>query len=100
MQCVNCKNLGKLVDENGEPYDWCEAVCDNPDIHMERTCRHFNRATIGDRVRNMTNKELAEFLCYTVSPSGTVNCSTCGAAEFCRMGHNGWHDWLEQEVTE
>ena len=51
-----------------------------------------------DRIRAMTDEELAEFMCHNVS-NGTVNCAFCGAAEFCRMGHNGWLDWLKQEAA-
>lgn len=54
--------------------------------------------TNADRIRSMTDEELAEFMCHNVS-NGTVNCAFCGAAEFCRMGHNGWLDWLKQEVS-
>ena len=53
--------------------------------------------TNADRIRAMTDEELAEFMCHNVS-NGTVNCAFCGAAEFCRMGHNGWLDWLKEEV--
>ena len=52
-----------------------------------------------DRIRSMTDEELAEFMCHNVS-NGTVNCAFCGAAEFCRMGHNGWLDWLKEEAKE
>jgi hypothetical protein len=53
--------------------------------------------TNADRIRAMSNEELAEFMCHNVS-NGTVNCAFCAAAEFCRMGHNGWIDWLKQEA--
>lgn len=56
--------------------------------------------TMGDKIRHMTDEELAEFLCHAVSPSGVINCSSCEAAEFCRMGHNGWGDWLQKEASE
>lgn len=54
--------------------------------------------TNADLIRAMTDEELAEFMCRNVS-NGTVNCAFCAAAEFCRMGHNGWLDWLRQEAT-
>lgn len=53
--------------------------------------------TNADRIRAMTNEELAEFMCHNVS-NGTINCAFCTAAEFCRMGHNGWLDWLREEA--
>lgn len=57
------------------------------------------KRTNADRIRAMTDEELAEFMCHNVS-NGTVNCAFCTAAEFCRMGHNGWLDWLKQEVED
>lgn len=57
------------------------------------------KPTNADRIRAMTDEELAEFMCHNVS-NGTVNCAFCAAAEFCRMGHNGWLDWLKQEAAE
>lgn len=36
MKCCNCKNLGKIVDEDGVSYDWCEEIIDNPDIYNRR----------------------------------------------------------------
>ena len=65
-----------------------------------RKCGQLPPKTNADRIRAMTDEELAEFMCHSVSPSGTVNCSSCEAQGFCRMGHNGWLDWLKQEVSE
>lgn len=60
-------------------------------------CNKANpKQTNADRIRSMTDEELAEFMCSNVS-NGTVNCAFCAAEEFCRMGHNGWLDWLKQE---
>lgn len=52
-----------------------------------------------DRLISKTPEELAEFMCHNVS-NGTVNCAFCAVAEFCRMGQNGWLDWLKQEADE
>lgn len=98
MKCINCKNLGKLKDEDGVPYDWCEKVCDNPDIHAERKCKHYITATNADRFRAMTDEELAEWI------SGQIDC------EVCRLDYGGgerpcdnrccldfWLDWLRED---
>lgn len=61
-------------------------------------CADYKPQTNADCIRSMTDEELAEFMCHNVS-NGTVNCAFCGAAEFCRMGHNGWLGWLKQEVS-
>lgn len=78
-----------------------EEPCADCQIHFakDRSKPHFkskSKPTKADRVRAMSNEELAEFMCHNVS-NGTVNCAFCAAAEFCRMGHNGWLDWLKQE---
>lgn len=52
--------------------------------------------TNADRIRQMSDRELAEFMCHNVS-NGTVNCAFCAAEEFCRFGHIGWIEWLKQE---
>ena len=81
----------------------CERCTENGNCawqnHDETICREKPAfpATNADRIRAMTDEELAEFMCHNVS-NGTVNCAFCAAAEFCRMGHNGWLDWLKQEV--
>lgn len=56
------------------------------------------RFTNADKIRAMSDEELAEFMCHSVSPNGVANCSACEAAEFCRMGHNGYLDWLKEEA--
>ena len=83
MKCCNCANLGKLKDEDGIPYDWCEKICDNPNIHMERKCKHYKAATNADRIRAFSDEELAEFL-------ATHNFTDPLWAE----------RWLKQEATE
>lgn len=78
--------------------DWWDGDLFDAEIGEELTKR-FAKRTHADRIRSMTDEELAEFMCHAVSPSGVINCSSCEAAEFCRMGHNGWLDWLKQEAT-
>ena len=87
--CVYCTEDGyckKYSDE--EVTSWC----------VQSPCKD-EKPSNADRIRAMTDEELAEFMCHNVS-NGTVNCAFCAAAEFCRMGHNGWLDWLKQEVTD
>ena len=52
-KCKNCVNLRN---------NWCEKVSDSPDENMERECVHFRHMTNADRIRAMTDEELAEFL--------------------------------------
>jgi len=53
--------------------------------------------TNGDHIRQMSDKELATFLCRMYPAH---NCGLCIAAEFCHEGHTGMIDWLGQEVSE
>ena len=49
--CKKCKNLVN---------DWCEKVIDSPDPDMKRDCHHFCEKTKADRIRSMSDFELAK----------------------------------------
>lgn len=53
--------------------------------------------TNADRIRNMDDYELAEYICDLVSND---NCYKCHAAAFCFRGHNGMIDWLRKECDD
>ena len=53
---VVCKKCNNLVN------DWCEKVIDSPDPDMQRDCQHFCEKTNADRIRAMTDEELATFI--------------------------------------
>lgn len=46
----NCLNL---------THHWCERVIDSPDEDLERDCPYFCQKTNADRIRAMTDEELA-----------------------------------------
>ena len=50
---VVCKKCNNLVN------DWCEKVIDSPDQDMQRDCQYFCEKTNADRIRSMTDEELA-----------------------------------------
>ena len=54
---VVCKKCNNLV--NG----WCEKVIDSPDPDMQRDCQYFCEKTNADRIRAMSDEELAKLLC-------------------------------------
>ena len=54
---VVCKKCNNLV--NG----WCEKVIDSPDQDMQRDCQYFWEKTNADRIRSMTDEELALWIC-------------------------------------
>lgn len=68
-------------------------------------CEKFNEAadkrpmTNADRIRAMSDEELANFLCNIIP--GTVRnvCSECIATDYCYHGHNGMIDYLMEEAT-
>ena len=55
------------------------------------------KQTNADRIRAMNDEELAAFLCNLRSEEAYENtCSHCVAERFCRIGHTGMIDWLQQ----
>lgn len=56
---VVCKKCNNLVN------DWCEKVIDSPDPDMQRDCQYFCEKTNADRIRSMSDEELADILWKT-----------------------------------
>ena len=56
---VVCKKCNNLVN------DWCEKVIDSPDPDMQRDCRYFCEKTNAQKIRAMSDEELAKLLCCT-----------------------------------
>lgn len=92
VQCKKCRYL--LKDKDG--YNWCpnKTFVDDPDIDLIRDCEWYAVKTNADRIRSMTDEELAKSitddLCDRVchSPlSCDGNCETQVLA------------WLKQEYT-
>ena len=64
---VMCKKCNNLI--NG----WCEKKIDSPDPNMVRDCQYFWEKTNADRIRAMSDEELAKFLVV----ANTTNCLEC-----------------------
>ena len=47
--------------------------------------------TNGERIRAMTDEEMAQFFCRTIK----VECWRCPAKDLCYTDHNGFLDWLK-----
>ena len=61
-KCKNCINLKN---------HWCDMVADSPDENAERECCTYERMTQADRIRSMSDEELAEWLtnmCDFINP--------------------------------
>ena len=56
MKCRNCVHLYR---------DWCLHKLDSPDPDLDRECKDYKQATNADRIRAMSNEELAEFLIFS-----------------------------------
>ena len=84
--CKNCNNYR---------CDWCEKVVDSPDPNMPRTCQYFWERTNADRIRAMSDEELARFLAENEWECETYNdCAKCP-----RMTDDGCvslSKWLKQ----
>ena len=104
-KCDNCKELEVKNIWGKVPFEWCEKKNDNPDKNIERDCPYFKPKTNADRIRNMTDEELAKFLGETVCEAGEnmFYCSDYENTEHC-IGHSckecgGYLKWLKSEVV-
>lgn len=84
-KCKNCNNLYNLSDKNDVIVGkWCPKINDSPHLDMERNCEHYKAMTNSDRIRSMTDEELAEI-------SAQYNIS---------LDKDGWLEWLRAESEE
>lgn len=58
VKCNNCKNL-ETKDNGFDAYSWCEKINDCPHEDIERDCEHYVPMINADRIRSMTDEELA-----------------------------------------
>ena len=56
---VVCKKCNNLVN------DWCEKVIDSPAPDMQRDCQYFCEKTNAQKIRAMSDEELADMLWKT-----------------------------------
>lgn len=108
-KCKNCTRLYRAYDEEAEVLvgKWCEKVLAHPDVEVERDCIFFNQMTNGDRIRRMTDEELADivFCPYDTAgdPEEIMPCIKDGfESDF--VGPDKCHDcmmkWLQEKVKE
>lgn len=77
--------------------DWCDMKVDSPDPEMERECHWYARMTNADRLRKMTDEELAEFLYHAWNNAAWCSAKDCADDESC---FPCWLDWLKEEVED
>ena len=62
---------------------------------------HAKPQTNADRIRSMNDEELALFLCdFRSCDADEYICEGCKATQYCRAGHAGTIDWLQQPAEE
>ena len=102
MKCKNCKNLTKRIDSDGILYDSCEIIVDCPDTERERDCKYYTAATNADRIRAMTDEELAKWLERIRLCCSTDLCGRqCPFVEVCYSSAEAPKetlDWLKEEA--
>ena len=67
-------------------------ACRFPQVNADLGFMPPPKRTNADRIRGMSDEELAQFLC------NNITCDMCKADEFCHPGHTGWLDWLKDEA--
>lgn len=99
-KCKNCKKLDHILNRGISVGRWCVEKSDSPDIERERSCDKYVPMTNADRIRSMTDEELAEFL---LSDDYYIDCTNCKEPEseygLC-IGkcENELVRWLKSEV--
>lgn len=63
--------------------------------------REHPTMTNADRIRSMSDEELAQFLCdFRSCDADKHPCDGCKAERNCHTGHAGMIDWLQQPAEE
>ena len=65
-----------------------------------RRCVDGARMTNAERIRSMSDEELAMFLCNFNCGADEYICEGCKAAQYCYAGHAGTIDWLQQPAED
>lgn len=81
-------------------YCWGRIADKAPDFWMPLP-KPPGQTTNADRIRAMTDEEFSYFLCdFRTGSAGEHHCAGCKAEEYCRTGHNGMIEWLQQLAKE
>lgn len=100
-KCKNCTNLYNLSDDNDVIVGkWCPKVNDSPDTENERDCENYKCMTQGDRIRSMSDEELAQFIeQISVDSIDTISFGTKDYEEIWEHKETALK-WLQSEVEE
>ena len=93
-KCKNCKYLDTVQNDlRSEPFKWCVCTDDSPVLDMERDCDYYAPMTNADRIRNMNDEELADFMYAKDIP--WCDDSECPTEMLCK---DCFRTWLQSEV--
>lgn len=82
---TSCSNHGKDISFLGDGWK----------------CNYIPVPTNADRIRAMSDEELAEFLCdFRGCDTDENTCIGCKGEQYCRAGHAGTMEWLQQPAEE
>ena len=85
-KCKNCNNLYNLSNKDDVIVGkWCPMINDSPHLDMERNCEHYKAMTNADRIRSMTDEELAKWF-------DAVTKDILGGSTWDKKG---WLKWLK-----
>lgn len=83
MNCRNCEHDKLHTDYfSGDQYHFCRKYLDNIDPNKANKCKDYKSKTRGDKIRSMTDEELADFIQRV--EIGDFNCNDYGKT-FCDM---------------
>lgn len=83
----------KAFEESIEANNTCNCQHNNASKNNEPCCRCDSRQTNADRIRNMSDEELAEFLCKVKSDYQWMEHEFPSEEE-----HGEWEEWLQSEA--
>ena len=97
MKNIKCRNCFFYRNE------WCEKIVDSPDPEEARDCNYFREMTNADRIRAMSDEELAGFLMKLMH--NNIQCFGEGMFPYhpCTQEQNCKQcgiDWLQQPAAE
>lgn len=94
-KCKNCKHLHTMYDRRDESFKWCAYINDNPHEDIERDCEHYSPMTNADRIRSMTDEELAmAIMCPAEFTGSDKVCDFSHDCKDCTLA------WLQKESEE
>ena len=97
-KCKTCKHTNWCKDENGRRYNWCPIIDDCPDPEADRECDKHETMTNADRIRAMSDEELAEFLLGIDHYWGDGECIVVLDGKHMEDSKSDIVDWLQSEA--